>query len=309
MLGQSFPEGKILFVTDEDKVLCNQQDSMPDSDHEEADTRLCLHIQDALSKGMKNIVVNTVDTDVFIILLGIFHRLQSSYSFTDIIFHKPDPKNKIRVSLKDLSERLGQATCQALPFLHAFTGSDTTSAFKNIGKKKGYGILQSYEDALETFSAMFMNPFQHLNMEMNEFKIMQRFVILMYSKSSEFTKVNTARQGMFFQTVDTVPPTENALFQHCLRAIYQTGVWSRCLETYQNSPAPNNFGWKRSNNTDVPWEPVWITNGEASKECREFVKCQCKAAGGCVRCKCTNANMVCTMLCTCTCTNRFSYDD
>ena len=147
---------------------------------------------------------------------------------TDIIFYKPDTKNGIRVSLKDLTERLGQATCQALPFLHAFTGSDTTSAFKNIGKKKGYDILTSYEDALEIFSAMFMNPFQHLNVEMNEFKIMQRFVILMYSKSSEFTMVNAARQEMFFQknsNLDIIPPTENALFQHCLRAIYQTGVW------------------------------------------------------------------------------------
>ena len=70
-----------------------------------------------------------VDTDFFIILLGIFHKLQSSYSFTDIIFYKSDPKNRIRVSLKAITERLGQAMYQALPFLHAFTGSDTTSTF------------------------------------------------------------------------------------------------------------------------------------------------------------------------------------
>ena len=109
--------------------------------------------------------------------------------------------------------------------------------------------------------------------------------------------------------LEIIPPPENAIFQHCLRAIYQTGIWSRCLETFQNLPAPNIFGWKRSNNTDVPWKPVWITNGEASKECREFVKCQCKGVAGCVRCKCADANMVCTMLCTCTYTNRFSYDE
>ena len=143
-------------------------------------------------------MVATVDTDVFMILLGIFPRLQSSYSFTDIIFNKPDKNNAIRVSLKALTEKLGQATCQALPFLHAFTGSETTSAFKNIRKKKGYDISKCYEDALGTFSAMYMNPFQHLNVEQNEFKIMQRFTILMYSKSSEFTMVNAVRQKMFF---------------------------------------------------------------------------------------------------------------
>ena len=83
----------------------------------------------------------------------------------------------------------------------------------------------------------------------------------------------------------------------------------RCLETYQSLPVPSDFGWQRSNNSDVPWEPVWITNGEASKEVREFVKCRCQGEASCVRCKCSSSNMVCTMLCNCTCTNRISYDN
>ena len=92
----------------------------------------------------------------------------------------------------------------------------------------------------------------------------------------------------FFQknsNLDINPPTENALFHHCQRAIYQTGVWGRCLETYQSLPVPSDFGWQRSNNSDVPWEPVWVTNGEASKEVGEFVKCKCQGAAGCVRYK------------------------
>ena len=157
-----------------------------------------------------------------------------------------------------------------------------------------------------------MNPFQPFTMTSNEFKVIQRFVVLMYAKASEFTMVNEARKEMFFQknsNLDIIPPTENALFHHCQRAIYQTGVWGRCLETYQSLPVPSDFGWQRSNNSDVPWEPVWITNGEASKECREFVKCKCQGAAGCVRCKCYTSNMVCTMLCTCTYTNCISYDN
>ena len=181
-----------------------------------------------------------------------------------------------------------------------------------MGKKKGYDILKTYDDALETFSSIYMNPFQRFTVTSAEFKVIQRFVILMYSKASEFTMVNAARKDMFFQknsNLDIVPPTENALFQHCLRAIYQTGVWGRCLKTYQSLPVPSDFGWQRSNNSDVPWEPVWITNGEASKEVREFVKCKCQGAAGCVRCKCSSSNMVCTMLCNCTCTNQISYDN
>ena len=51
---------------------------MPISDHEEADTRMCLHVLHALSKGAQNMLVSTVDTDVIVILVGIFHRLREA---------------------------------------------------------------------------------------------------------------------------------------------------------------------------------------------------------------------------------------
>ena len=154
-----------------------------------------------------------------------------------------------------------------------------------------------------------MTPFQNITLEMDKFKVIQRFVVLMYAKTSDLLTVNSERMDMFFkknQNLDIIPPTENALLQHCKRAIYQTGVWSRCLEPNQNLPSPSNFGWKRSTDPNVPWEPVWITNGEASRECREFVKCSCQGAAGCVRCKCFNADMRCTMLCNYNCLNRIS---
>ena len=118
-----------------------------------------------------------------------------------------------------------------------------------MGKKKGYDILKTYDDALETFSSICMNPFQPFTMTSTEFKVIQRFVVLMYSKASEFTMANEARKEMFFQknsNLDVIPPTENALFHHCQRAIYQTGVWGRCLETYQSLPVPSDFGGQRS---------------------------------------------------------------
>ncbi len=46
---------------------------MPSSDHEEADTRMCLHIKDSLEKGARVVSVQTVDTDVIIIIAATFH--------------------------------------------------------------------------------------------------------------------------------------------------------------------------------------------------------------------------------------------
>ena len=37
-----------------------------------------------------------------------------------------------------------------------------------------------------------------VSMTSNEFKVIQRFVVLMYAKASEFTMVNEAQKEMFF---------------------------------------------------------------------------------------------------------------
>ena len=70
----------------------------------------------------------------------------------------------------------------------------------------------------------------------------------MYSKTSDHLRVNEARLDFFFkenQNLESIPPTENALLEHCKRAIYQCGIWSRCLETQQNLPNKSDFGWQR----------------------------------------------------------------
>jgi len=48
--------------------------------HEEADTRILVHIKDAISKGAKNVLVRIVDTDVIVFLVGHFHELKSLQS-------------------------------------------------------------------------------------------------------------------------------------------------------------------------------------------------------------------------------------
>ena len=126
-------------------------------------------------------------------------------------------------------ERLGQQLCQAIPFFHAFSGCDTTSAFKTIGKKKGYQTLKLYRPSLSIFAEFFNTPFRQISEESNVFKVIQRFVILMYARSSDFLDINTARMDMFFkknQNLENVPPSKNALLQHTKRAIHQAGVWS-----------------------------------------------------------------------------------
>ena len=46
--------------------------------HEQADTRLILHVSDSAGQGIDNIILHTVDTDVVVFATANRHRLQIS---------------------------------------------------------------------------------------------------------------------------------------------------------------------------------------------------------------------------------------
>ena len=134
----------------------------------------------------------------------------------------------------------------------------------------------------------------------------------MYSRTSAINDVNEALIDLYFsqtQNIETIPPTKNALLMHTKRALFQSGVWSRCLEAMQNLPSPKAFGWIETEDEAVKWTQNWVTQFEACKECREFVKCGCKTSCiGSKRCKCNSVDLKCARLCTCKCSFVVSYD-
>ena len=44
-------------------------------DHEEADTRLLLHVKDMERKGLSRVMIRTVDTDVFLLKISLYDDL------------------------------------------------------------------------------------------------------------------------------------------------------------------------------------------------------------------------------------------
>ncbi len=75
----STEEGKCVYTTHE----CNVLSSVVDADmtylapcsHEEADTRLLLHAADAVQKGFRKVCIRTVDTDVVVLAVAMFDRI------------------------------------------------------------------------------------------------------------------------------------------------------------------------------------------------------------------------------------------
>ena len=104
-----------------------------DSTQEETDTRIMLYIQYAQDTGRSYARVRANDSDIFFILLHYAKQL----TITVIL----DTGTRL-INISDITEEFTQEWCTALLGLHAYTGCDSTSAFKGRGKIKPLKALQ-----------------------------------------------------------------------------------------------------------------------------------------------------------------------
>ena len=76
--------------------------------------------------GYSTIVVYTRYTDVVLLLISIVPYLKEICEEIPTIYCCFEVGNGLRsYSVNEISSQITDATCEALPFLHAFTGCDT----------------------------------------------------------------------------------------------------------------------------------------------------------------------------------------
>ena len=232
---------------------------MPPCDHEEADTRICVHLKNAMEKGARKVFLRTVETDVIVVIAGIFFDHKRTYSNLDIWVAFGMGKHFQHYHLNTICHSLGVGKCKSLPFYHAFTGCDTTSQFLGKGKKTSWGAWKAYSSATTAFQHAVNNPFEVLDLASTAFQILERFTCVLYDKTTSITTVNDLRQDLFSKRaklMDNIPPTQvrdayinwqlwfifvsyqAALIQHTNQALYQASIWRICLRTQQNIPTP-----------------------------------------------------------------------
>ena len=100
-------------------------------------------------KGYGAVRVRSPDTDIFSILLN-----HASIINCEIYFETGVGNKRRLLNIETISNQLGETFCKALLGLHAFTGCDTTSAFKGIGKLKPLKLLQKEPQFEKFFSEL-----------------------------------------------------------------------------------------------------------------------------------------------------------
>ena len=116
--------------------------------HEEAETRLLLHVYRGSLQGMKKVSIVTVDTDVVIIALYHFSSLNIDELWVEFgagQFRRFLPVHTYAIMLKEVA-------CCGLPFWFTITGYDTVSMFGGRGKKTAWKVWCSYPEAMETLA-------------------------------------------------------------------------------------------------------------------------------------------------------------
>ena len=119
------------------------------SNQEESDTRMILYAAYGARLKYKIIQIRSPDSDMFFLLLHFSSKIDSI-----LVFDTGIGNCKRRINVSKVAEEFGQQHCTALMTLHAYTGCDTTSAFKGIGKVKQLIVLDKTKDIASCFSRL-----------------------------------------------------------------------------------------------------------------------------------------------------------
>ena len=117
-------------------------------------------------------------------------------------------------------------------FFHSFTCCDVTSYFANQENKSAWKTWLAYPEVTDAFVEL-SSPCSVTIAEESMSKL-ERFIVLMYSRTSDDAHVNTARMNLFSRksrSIEHIPPSQSVLEEYVKRASFQSGhVWGQSLE-------------------------------------------------------------------------------
>ena len=119
------------------------------STQEETDTRVALYAAYGAQQGYSSAIIRSPDTDIFFILLS-----HASNISCNVYFDTGRANLRRLYNITEISQQFGQKKCSSLLALHAFSGCDTTSSFKGIGKIKPMKTLEKHSKFEDAFAEL-----------------------------------------------------------------------------------------------------------------------------------------------------------
>ena len=188
--------------------------------------------------GTKCLVIKANDTDVLIIAISVFPSLQSLGLQNMWI--------EFGQAVEEIVTGIGPQKTRGLLYFHAFTGCDVVSSFRGKGKRTAWETWNIFTEIAETFALLSNVPASVTDADMAN---LEKFVILMYDRSSSACTVDEARLDLFARkdrSYNSIPPTRAALREHAKRAAYQAGIiWGQTTIARPDIGNPAEWGWMK----------------------------------------------------------------
>ncbi|KAG0719155.1 hypothetical protein GWK47_051077 [Chionoecetes opilio] len=104
-------------------------------------------------------------------------------------------KNYRYIAAHEIASSLGpEKTCALFPKFHAITGCDTVSAFVGHGKKSAWATWNTLPELTDALLSLANAP---TSIQEDTMHVIERFVILLYDRTSKCKDVNKARKKLF----------------------------------------------------------------------------------------------------------------
>ena len=191
-----WPPNKMICITKGSYVILKGSSCQMECTQVEADRRVVVHVQHSLECGYRKIVVQTVDTDVVVILISHFFDLKFQYPQLDLWVAFGTGKYFRYKRVNSICLSLGKSETEAMPAFHAYSGCDTTSSFPRWGKKSTLVAWKSYS-ATQAFLHMRNNPFSTIDSSLAHVKTLERLTLIMYDKASQLQSAKEAWRELF----------------------------------------------------------------------------------------------------------------
>ena len=225
------------------------------SSQEEADTLIILHSLNADAEENENmdIIVRSPDTDVFLLLISVCQKFKHPLYFDTGVSNK-----RRMIHIQTLCDKMAKDIPEIILSFHAFTGSDSTSAFLQKGKVRPLTKLIKHPELVLGFSELGKHDIvpEHVLLKIEE------FVCPMYGgkpndRSVDKIRYDRARQkyrpnGKSLLScvkgldISLLPSCQQALRKHILHANYQALIWRKADIAYPDIPHPSGHGWNLS---------------------------------------------------------------
>ena len=181
-------------------------------------------------------------------------------------------KNRGFFQEHEIYNQIGEERTRTMPFSHAMTGCDQVSFLSQVTKLSACKVWELYDDVTSVF--IKLRNQSSLSEVKDAMPTLERFTVLLYSRSSNALITNECRWELFSQgkAINNIPPTGAVLWKRAPRSTLCRPRVGSVLDGNSSTAIDRGMGWKYDSGKLIP---DWTDLPEASSAVRDLIKCRC----------------------------------